>query len=366
MSEEKRPIRVGIVGVGWGSVVQVPAFRMVPAYEVVALCSQRQESVAAAGEKLGIADVSTDWKAFVQRDDLDVVSICTPVDLHREQALAAIAAGKHVLVEKPVGLDSTQTGEMLAAAEAAGVAHAVCFEGRWGPARYAIWQAIREGRLGDPYFALARSGADYWHPTRGLQSEWMYAKDRGGGYLMGMGSHDIDFICALFGEPAAVTADVRSTVPRRPRADGSLIDVDADDTSVLTIRMRNGMIVSIVTTAVAYGRSFHGLDLAGSLGSLSTDGPLMGDGSVPISIATVGTEGDAVLPASVRMAASGIEPPKRRAGAAIQCLALMLEDWVPALSGATTLVPSLRDGHRVQRVVDAARASSAGGGWVEL
>jgi len=68
---------------------------------------------------LGIADTSTDWESFVRRDDLDVISVCTPVDLHHEQAMAAIAAGKHVLVEKPLGLSSAQTGEMLAAAEAA-------------------------------------------------------------------------------------------------------------------------------------------------------------------------------------------------------------------------------------------------------
>src|SRR6266545_5807331 len=104
MADGSQPIRVGLIGVGWGSVVQTPAFRMVPPFEVAALCSRRKESVDTAGEKLGIADLSTDWNAFVQRDDLDVISICTPVNLHHDQTMAAIAAGKHVLVEKPVGL----------------------------------------------------------------------------------------------------------------------------------------------------------------------------------------------------------------------------------------------------------------------
>ena len=127
-------IRVGIIGVGWGSVVQVPALRMVPPFEVTALCSRRTERVEAAGAALGIADVSTDWEDFVARDDLDLISVCTPVALHAEQTHAAITAGKHVLVEKPVGLDATQTGAMLDAARAAGVQHAVCFESRWEPA----------------------------------------------------------------------------------------------------------------------------------------------------------------------------------------------------------------------------------------
>lgn len=360
------PIRVGLIGVGWGSVVQTPAFRMAPPFEVAALCSRREESVRAAGQNLGIDDVSTDWRAFVQRDDLDVISICTPVDLHHEQAMAAIAAGKHVLVEKPVGLDARQTGEMLAAAEQAGVAHAVCFEGRWEPSRLKIWEMVRAGHLGQPYMAMARSGGDFWHPTRGLQSEWMYKRDQGGGYLMGMGSHDLDYVCAMFGEPEAVCADVRTTVTERARPDGSVVDVDADDTSLLLMRMQNGMIVSVITTAVAFQRNFRAFEAYGSEGSLTMDGLLMGGEAVEVVSGSITQDHALVVPSSDRKPASGIEPPKRRAAGAIVSLALMLEDWLPALSGQPTIAPTLADGHRVARIVDAARRSSDGAGWVTL
>lgn len=359
-------IRVGLVGVGWGSVVQTPAFRMVPRFEVAALCSRRRESVEAAGAQLGIADVSTDWRSFVERDDLDLISVCTPVDLHHEQALAAIRAGKHVLVEKPVGLTAAQTGEMLEAARDAGVCHAVCFEGRWEPARYAIWERVRAGHLGTPYLATARSGADFWHPTRGLQSEWMYRRSAGGGYLMGMGSHDLDYLCALFGEPEAVCADVRTSVPRRARPDGSVLEVDADDSSALLIRMRNGMLASVLTTAVALQQNFRSFEAFGSEGSLLMDGLLMGEREVELRAGAVGQDGLQPLPASTRQVASGAELPKRRAAGAIRSLALMLEDWLPAFDGGVTSAPTLEDGHRVQRIVDAARRSSDGEGWVTV
>ena len=88
---------MGVIGVGWGSMVQVPAFRAAGGYEVAALCSRRAERAAEAGVRLGIEDVSTDWERFVRRPDLDVISVCTPTDLHREQVLGAISAGKHVL-----------------------------------------------------------------------------------------------------------------------------------------------------------------------------------------------------------------------------------------------------------------------------
>lgn len=359
-------IRVGIIGVGWGSVVQVPAFRLVPEYEVAAICSRRKESVEAAGEKLEIADCSTDWESFVRRDDLDVISICTPVDLHAQQTIAAVEAGKHVLCEKPQALRSADAKRMLDAAEKAGVAHAVCFENRYDPARLAIWEAVKDGALGAPYLARAHASADYWHPTRGLQSEWMYSLDEGGGYLMGMASHDIDYLLALFGEADAVCADVRTTVTRRPKPDGGELEVDADDTSALLIRMKSGALASISCTAVGLGRNHRELELLGSEGSISASGSVMG-AEPEVQALAVGDDAPHALAASTRMPRSGLPLPKRRAAGAIRSLALMLEDWLPAFEGkAAPDVPNLTDGWRVQCVVDAARRSSAGEGWVQL
>ena len=366
-------IRVGIIGVGWGSVVQVPAFRAVPEYEVVALCSRRPERVEQAGEQLGIDDRSTDWESFVAREDLDLISVCTPVELHVEQTIAALDAGKHVLCEKPVAVNEPDARRMRDAAEASGRAHAVCFENRFDDVRLPIWDLVRDGFLGDPYVARATAIADYWHPTRGLQSEWMYRSDAGGGYLMGMASHDIDFLCCLFGEPAAVCADVRTTVDRRTRPDGSVLEVDADDTSTLVLRMANSLVATITTSAVGLGRNHRELELLGSAGAISVDGAVQGSGRETVVRATHvaddedGPGEETVVAASARMPRSGAELPKRRAAGAIRSLALMLEEWLPAFAGEPAPgVPTLRDGWLVQHVVDAARRSSAGAGWVSL
>lgn len=361
-------IRVGIIGVGWGSVVQVPAFRAVPEYEVVALCSRRPERVEEAGEQLGIADRSTDWRSFVARDDLDLISVCTPVDLHVEQTVAALEAGKHVLCEKPVAVTEADARVMRDVAEASGRAHAVCFENRFDPMRLAIWDLVRDGFLGDPYYARVASTGDYWHPSRGLQSEWMYRVDQGGGYLMGMASHDIDFLSCLFGAPAAVCADVRTTVPRRTRSDGSVVEVDADDTSVLILRMASGLLATLATSVVGLGTNRRELELLGSQGTISIDGPIMGDDADTRARAVhVDRDGALEVTATARMPRSGAELPKRRAAGAIRSLALMLEEWLPAFHGEPAPgVPTLRDGWLVQLVVDAARRSAAGAGWVDL
>jgi predicted dehydrogenase len=360
------PIRVGIIGVGWGTVVQTPAFRAVPEFEVAALCSRRPESVAAAGEKLGIEDTSTDWREFVRRDDLDLISVCTPVALHADQTIAAVEAGKHVLCEKPVAVDAGEARRMLDAAESAGVAHAVCFENRYDSMRFALREAIAAGALGDPYFARAHTSADYWHPTRGLQSEWMYRLDEGGGYLMGMSSHDIDFVCDVFGEPAEVCADIRCTVPERTREDGTSFAVDADDTSVVILRMKSGMDALISCSAVAFGANSRELELFGSGGRISLGGGVQ-EGASEMLAHRVGDDVPHAIEPSTRAIRSGAELPKRRAAVSIRSMALMLEDWLPAFSGLPTPgVPTLRDGMLVQSVIDAARRSSAGAGWVAL
>jgi predicted dehydrogenase len=368
VSEELPRIRVGIVGVGWGSVVITPAFRAVDDFEVRAICSRRSERVSAAAEKLGIAETSTHWEEFVRRDDLDLIVVATPTDLHRDQAIAALEAGKHVLCEKPVALSGAQAREMLDAAERAGTAHAVCFEGRWMPDRLRVGELIRSRYLGDPYLVRFTSTADYWHPTRGLQSEWMYSAEAGGGYLRGMASHDVDFACAMFGEPVAVCADVRTSLPRRSRPDGGVLEVTADDTSTVLLRMADGGVVVISTCATAAGMDRRTFEAYGSTGTITLEGTVQPDPEgIRIRAARAGDGAPVDVPLSDRALRSGAALPVRRAARAIQALAFMLEDWVPTLrDGAPSQVPTFFDGWRTQRVVDAALASSAGAGWVSL
>jgi predicted dehydrogenase len=368
-------LRVGVIGVGWGSMVQVPAFRAAGGYEVAALCSRRAERAAEAGARLGVEDVSTDWERFVRRPDLDVISVCTPTDLHREQVLGAISAGKHVLCEKPVALDSGQAAEMADAADAAGVATAVCFENRWGREKLAVWRQVSQGLLGSPYFARVAIAADYFHPVRPLMSEWMYRLADGGGYLLGMASHDIDYLYCLFGVPEAVCADVRTTIPVRSRADGSAFAADADDTASLLLRWSSGMraLISLTTVGLHTGSRYR-FEAFGSEGTAEIDGTVFGG---TVRAGRAGEDGLRELaPGDEAVSDPSAIPATGRRSAPIRALALMLEQWLPSVrgsaaagaagggSGLAPSVPTLRDGLVVQRVIDAARRSSDGAGWV--
>jgi predicted dehydrogenase len=358
-------LRVGVIGVGWGSLVHVPAYRAVSEYEMVALCGRRPSSVEAAGARLGVTDLSTDWEAFIQRDDLDVISISAPVGMHREMLLASLAAGKHVMCEKPLSMDGPQGWEMVRAAEASGLVTGVCFENRFSPQRLALWDFVTSGGLGQPYFAATLATAPYWHPSRGEQSEWMYSQAEGGGYLNGMASHELDYLQTLLGRAVAVAADVRTVVAERPRPDGSTLAVDADDTSSLILRLESGAVATVSTSVVGLHANSAVFELLGSANTVRAErGP---DGANRFLHGGVGEDGLRPLEFEPRALRSGVEwPAGKTSSASRHAMAVMLEEWLPAFDGEPTRVPSIRDGWRVQRLIDAARASSAGAGWVDL
>lgn len=358
-------LRVGVIGVGWGQLVHVPAFRAVEAYEVAALCGRRETSVEAAGARLGIPDVTTDWEAFVRRSDLDVISISAPVGMHRPMFLAALAAGKHVLCEKPLSMNGKDGWDMVQAAEASGLATATCFENRFGPQRLALWDFVARGGLGTPFFASVLRTAPYWHPSRPEQSEWMYHREQGGGYLNGMASHELDFLQTLMGRAVAVAADVRTVVAERARPDGSVLHVDADDTSSLIMRMESGAVATVSTSVVGLHADSAGFELLGSGSTVRAEPAPSGE---PVFL--VGGPEDpglAPLAGPARPLRSGVEwPAGKMSSAARYAMAVMLEEWLPAFDGQSSRVPTIRDGWSVQRLIDAARESSAGGGWIDL
>jgi predicted dehydrogenase len=196
----------------------------------------------------------------------------------------------------------------------------------------------------------------------------MYRLDQGGGYLMGLSSHDIDYACALFGEPDAVCADIRNSVPSRIREDGSELEVTADDTSTVLMRMKSGVVVSVSSSMMGLHVNRREFEAYGSEGTIRIDTVLQG--TPENSRILAGRVGDTQLvdvALSERQPRSGVEIPSRRAGSAIRALALMLEEWLPAFNGDPAPgVPTLREGWITQLVIDAARRSSAGEGWVPL
>jgi predicted dehydrogenase len=361
-------LRVGIVGVGWGTVVHLPAFQAATGFDVVGVCARTASKLEGIQHEHHIEFVSTDWREFVRRDDLDLISVAAPVTLHHPITLAALDAGKHVICEKPLALTAQECREMVDAAEHSGRATATCFELRWLPDRSRVRQLVRAGRVGRPYSVRLWQSGSYWHPTRKLQELWMYDVDEGGGYLNGLLSHDIDFVCSLFGRPVEICAEVHTSVPTRPLPDGGTLDVTADDTSTLLLRLDSGAVAVISASVVgihsAPGAHFeafgeHG-SIVGPLGARHQRGSL--------AAGTVDDQGLADVEPDDRRPTHDDIIPERGAAALIRAMGVMLEDWAPQLMGGEPVnpIPSFDDGLMVQRVIEAARMSAKGAGWVPL
>ena len=258
---------------------------------------------------------------------------------------------------------------MAEAAERAGVATATTFELRWLPDRARIRELVRDGVIGKPYFVRLSQSGSYWHPSRKLQALWMYDIEQGGGYLNGLLAHDIDFVCALFGRPVAVCAEVRTAVPTRPLPDGDTLEVSADDTSALLLRLDSGALAVITASVVGVHAAGARLDVFGEHGTIV--GPLgTRHGLEPLQAGTVEDEGLRDIEPDHRTPRYDELISDRGASGLIRAMSLMLEDWLPAVMGGTAVnpIPTFTDGMIVQQVIEAAPRlppAPAGSRWVE-
>lgn len=350
------PIRVGVIGSGWGTNVLAPAFRAVSRYEFVALCGGGAHTLEAAA-KAGIADVSTHWESFVRRPDLNMIAIATPVGLHYPMAMAAIEAGKHVFCEKPLALSVQEAQALADAAEQKGVVNVTGFAWRWQPERLAFAQAVKGGALGRPRFTHIAHDVPMWHPSGAAPAAWKFRAADGGGFLNAVLCHEIDFVRMLYGEPVAVSGNVTTLLRERTLADGSRVPVDADDTCNLQLRFADDSLAVITGSALCLNGAGQQVQAFGDTGSVR-----YARGATAQLWVTRDNGQQQDLPGDQR------EPKgaEGKTAGAVRSTALMLEDLVPRFDGAASPVPTLRDGMRIQQLADALRQSSAEARWVPV
>lgn len=247
----------------------------VPAARQQVLVGRDAAAVKDAAARFGWADSATDWREVVGRDDVDVVDICTPGGSHHEIATAALEAGKHVLVEKPLANSVTQAGEMVAAADAArasGVRSMVGFNYRRAPALVLARQLIREGRIGTVRQVRASYLQDWLVDSAALMT-WRLRKEQAGSGVLGdLGSHVVDQIHALLDEPVtAARGRMQTFVTERDGADGPE-PVTVDDAAWATLETASGAVASVEVSRMATGRkNGFTVEIYGERGGLAFD-----------------------------------------------------------------------------------------------
>ncbi|MBJ6642781.1 Gfo/Idh/MocA family protein [Streptomyces griseoincarnatus] len=290
----KPPLRIGMVGYafmgaahsqGWRTVGRVFDLPLRP--EMAVICGRDADAVRAAADRHGWAEAETDWRALVERDDIDLVDICTPGDSHAEIALAALAAGKHVLCEKPLANTVAEAEAMTRAAQEArdrGQAAMVGFNYRRVPATALARRMVQEGRIGTLRHVRVVYLQD-WLVDPQFPLTWRLRREQAGsGSLGDLGAHIVDLAQYLAGERLAGVSALTETFVRErplPTAPSSGLaavsaagtgQVTVDDAALFTGRFASGALASFEATRYATGRkNALRIELNGERGSLAFD-----------------------------------------------------------------------------------------------
>jgi len=390
MVSEAPPLRVAMIGYafmgaahsqGWRNAHRF--FDLAATPELTVLCGRTPDAAESAARKLGWDSWVTDWREAVERDDVDVVDICTPGDSHKEIALAALAAGKHVLCEKPLANTVAEAEEMAAAARSAAsrsVLSMVGFNYRRTPALALARRLVSEGRLGRIHHVRAQYLQD-WIVDPDFPLVWRLQKDKAGSGALGdIGAHVVDLAAFLTGARlSGVSGTLERFVEQRPLPDaatglsasgGSGVgEVTVDDAAAFFGRTEDGALATFEATRFATGRkNAMRIELNGSSGSLAFDFERLNelhvyDGTVPAADAgfrrIMVTEPDHPY--------TGVWWPPGHGLGYEHTFVNEIADFVQALTEGQQPSPSFDDGLYVQKVLDAVeRSSDAGSAWTKI
>ena len=274
-----KTIGIGLIGWGFMGRTHTHALRALPLMypdagfraELKCLCSRRLEIARAAAAEVGFQDATDDYRALLARDDVDVVSICTPNALHEEMAVAALKAGKHVYIDKPLAVTPESAARIAKAAEEAPECFTrMVFNNRYFPSTIRARQLVEEGRIGEILSFHAR----YLHsgsidPKKPIG----WKQQQQGGVLLDLGSHALDLVTWLCGWPEAVLAAERTLYAERPTKDGGVETALSEDHVLATLRLKNGALGVMEASKIATGANDEfTLDIRGTRGALRWNG----------------------------------------------------------------------------------------------
>ncbi|MFD2093936.1 Gfo/Idh/MocA family protein [Blastococcus deserti] len=391
MTTPDRPsLGVGLIGYAFMGAAHSHAWRTAPHFfdlplrpELAVLAGRNRAAVTEAAARLGWASTETDWRRVLERDDVELVDVCTPGDTHAEIAIAALEAGKHVLCEKPLAntvAEAEAMAEAAARAAANGVRSMVGFTYRRVPAIGLARQLVAQGRLGEIRHVRAQYLQD-WIADPAVPMSWRLEKDKAGSGALGdIGAHIVDLTQYITGQTlTGVSAMLETFVAERPlpTSTGKLGGVGGTETGQVTVddaaiflgRFTGGALATFEATRFALGRkNAIRIEVNGSAGSLAFDFEDMNvlhffDGTEPAAVAgfrrIIVTEPEHPYVAAWWPAGHGLG---YEHGFTHQVV-----DLVTAIGKGEDPTPSFADGLQVQRVLDAVeRSAAANSTWTEI
>ena len=368
-------IRVGIVGTKFmgrahsHAYLDVAHFFALPLAPIMrAACGRKQPDLDAFAQRFGWQSTETSWERLVEREDIDLVDICTSNVTHAPIAIAAAKAGKHVLCEKPIAMNAEEARRMWEAAETAGVRHMVAFNYRRVPAISLANSLVEQGKIG----RIVHFNAVYyqdWLVDPSFPMVWRHdVGEAGSGAHGDMHAHLVDLARYLCGEFEAVTGAQEVFIKERPRGDGSFGRVTADDATYFLARFQNGALGSFLGTRLATGRkNYLRLEVFGSEGAFAFDLERLNELQVYYNGDPAPERGFRTILAteSVHPYISAWWPPGHIIGWE-HTFIHEVRDLLVAIAEGKGVQPDFHDGLRCQQVLDAVVESGQSGRWVTV
>ncbi len=373
---EAAPLRVAVAGLGFGEKVHLPALRASGSTEPVALWHPRRERVEQAASAASLPGF-TNFEALLAEPGIEAVVIATPPAPRFALAKAALHAGKHLLLEKPVGVSAEQVEELQRLAISRGLQVAVNFEYRAVPVFQQLAALLAAGVIGDPWLVkldwLMSSRADASRPWN-----WYAQRSEGGGVLGALGTHAFDMLHWLIGPTRELQGVLSTAIDARPLPDGSgrLAPVDAEDIALLQLGLDAGpgpaigfgtggaagsgagsqRLVPAQVSLAAVARQGRGcwLEFYGSEGTLILGSDNQSDYVHGFHLWRAG-RGEALQPVPVDPALAFV---RTWADGRIAPVARLHRWWAESVRTGQPMVPGLSEGFRSQLCCDLAIAAA--------
>lgn len=366
LKASRGPVRIAIVGAGAVSDYHhVPGIRLDPRAELVAVADTNAELVERRRGEWGVSVATTDVDSVCIRPDVDAVIIATPNFTHAPIARTAIAAGKHVMCEKPLGLNAEEVRGMYQAARDAEVVHMTAFTYRFAPSMRYLKHLLVKGDLGEPRHFRSQRFLDWPETSWGWRQ---YQKLAGAGDLYDMTIHRLDFARDLMGPVARLCGAVARFAPRTKTPNGDACEPsDVDDWSSLIAEFESGAtgVWEGTTLAKGYGLNGFGHEWAEVNGS---EGSAVYRLHEPNRI-LVGRTGQDLAPRDVPpefLKPSGSPRDPSQGQPATVFRYDLVWEFVSAITEGRDAAPSFHDGWQAQVVADAVLQSHAEKRWIEL
>jgi predicted dehydrogenase len=355
-------IGVGIIGTGFGQTIHIPALQIHPDTEVVAVYHRDRLKAQQIAAKFNIPHACDRLEDLLALESVQAVTISTPPNFHYEQAKAAIMAGKHILLEKPVTMNAQEAIALYNLAQQHQVIIATDFEFRCVPQWRYLKHLLDNNHIGKKRLIsiewLVQGRADakrVWN--------WYSQQEYGGGALGAIGSHAFDYVRWLFGDIKSLCGQLSTAITERPDVNGVLRPVDVDDTCNILLELTDGTPCNISLSTVTYRGRGHWVTVYGENGTLVLGSANQSDYVHGFSLRQGKLDRTEM---EIVPIPSEYDLPQTYTDGRLAPVLAICDRWVKAIQTGQPMTPSLDEGIWSQLLMDLTRESHSQKKWLDV